>query len=95
MKSRTFAFIDFMLKEQALDKFVNNLASMTDLNVTPDQAVAMCLREDTPPILVLGVIGGAFTWANTPEGKEYWQELEDKWIKHITPVLLEGIKRGE
>lgn len=29
-------------------------------------------------------IAGAFTWYKTPEGTEFWCQLDKSWLKHIS-----------
>lgn len=64
-------FIKFLKKHGALRKFKANLKDRK--NITIDY---YCNIDNDP------TIGGGFTWKITPEGYNYWSNLDRLWEKY-------------
>ena len=60
-------FIKFLKKHGALRKFKYNLKVS---------------REDYDINDHIGNIGGGFTWSDTPEGQDYWSNLNTLWSEY-------------
>lgn len=60
----------FLQKHRALGKFYLNVEKGRETTFP----VAEKLKDDK-----MGVISGAFIWEDTPEGHDYWCDLDDIW----------------
>ena len=69
MKKR---FIEFLKKNEAYDKFVRN--AQADHGATLDGIISRWTDSTR-------WIGAAFNWDTTPEGREYWRNLDAAWKK--------------
>lgn len=66
-------FIEFLKEHNAYEKFVNNLKAIC--NTTIDELCTDdCFTE---------WIGVAFDWSLTPEGKHYWQNLDNLYCEKV------------
>lgn len=68
MKSSFIKFLWFLFRNGALIKFKRNLHA-------PLRAVNNFGSTDYYVI-------GSFFWGNAPEGREYWNNIHDKWVKY-------------
>lgn len=64
-RKKASKFLDFLKKKGAFRKYVTNCENLTDRLLTSIEGTT---------------IGGAFTWADTPEDPAYWSGLEDLWL---------------
>lgn len=62
-------FIVFLRKHRVYKKYMSNLKE-------GGQTV-----EDMKATGAAGLINGAFVWRKTPEGHEFWRNLDDIWCK--------------
>lgn len=67
-------FIDFLKKENAFDSYVTNFNERIIKG-----GMLEWLNVEDPE----GYIAEAFIWANTYEGWEYWNNLDEQWLKII------------
>ena len=63
-------FKDFLTKEGCLDKFITNTET---LNYTKT------LEELTETNNPANYVMGAFAWDESPEGGEFWEDINAKW----------------
>lgn len=65
-------FIRFLITHEAYEKFVFNYANVSNSwkNTYHDEI-------GTPNLLLVR----AFLWGNTPEGQDYWDNINDLWLK--------------
>ncbi len=67
----SYDFVEFLVKENALDAFRTNLS-----NIRGETLKGFCDRLFGNEYSFLMV---CFSWEETPEGFDYWCKLEDKW----------------
>ena len=66
-------FRRFLSKNKALKAYDANLKANIDVSI--DVKVSTFNEDMSNAIL------GAFVWADTPEGQEYWDKLNEKWME--------------
>lgn len=66
-------FIDFLKKENAFDSYVTNF------NERRKSAIIEWLNVKDPE----DYIAEAFIWVISSEGCEYWNNLDEQWLKII------------
>lgn len=62
-------FITFLGRNDAYGSFLRNCSK------NPSYPDISFLKNFTPDLYIFG----AFFWDSTPEGKDYWQFINDKW----------------
>lgn len=75
MISRKKLFIKFLKDNKAYETFMFNLNSKKGFFFTPKKFFNNTFYED--------FVSNAFAWAETKEGYDYWDELEDKWFDNL------------
>ena len=63
--------LDFLKEKGVFEEFMDNYNSESSRR----------WREDTSSGNYVGNIGNAFYWADTPQGRKYWEDLEKKFKK--------------
>lgn len=80
-------FRNFLIKNDAYEAFCRNVA---------DQRGGICFSDVTGngEYGLHGVIDASLTWAETPEGSEYWSELNTDWNRACNngTVFTQGYK---
>ena len=67
-------FIEFLKTHKAHSRYVRNAKNS---NLTLD--IITKTSKDTPQ----GWIARAFTWIKTPEGHDYWRNLDNYWREEL------------
>ncbi len=63
----------FLINRNLLEKFKHNLHN----NYPPRVLRELLIHNYSPKFL----IDAAFRWDETPEGEDFWNEVEDEWIE--------------
>lgn len=63
---------EWILKQPWLPQFVNNC---TAAYCSPNEILSYLLGADSP-----STVNNAFYWARTPEGREFWNHINDEII---------------
>lgn len=63
---------EWILKQPWLPQFINNCIAADN---SPEQILLYLLGEESD-----NTINDGFLWANTPEGNEFWSNIDDKIV---------------
>lgn len=63
---------EWILKQPWLSQFINNCIAAKN---SPEQILYYLLGADSP-----STVDDAFFWANTPEGRDFWNKIDDEMI---------------
>lgn len=87
-------FLNFLKENDCFDNFKNNWYNITcrmDRGCSRANNVPMIyffsLRKEDAWEYYYNIIYDAFPWNSTPEGSEFWREIDDKWIKYTTNLI--------
>lgn len=69
---RKRAFRKFLYDNDALEAWYKNTRAVGN-----DRLKLMLANVDN------SIIGGSFTWSNSPEGHDFWSKLSYKWSKML------------
>lgn len=61
---------EWILKQPWLSQFVDNCVA---IETSPDRILAYLLGAES-----YSTIFNAFTWSSTPEGEDFWSEIDDE-----------------
>ena len=95
-------FINFLTMHNALDHWMEavlnkhrgnpNDLSNAQLNDTTLNSVVEGMRNSP-----IDLLEDTFSWQNTPQGSEYWSNINDEWLItcHQARALIFNIRKGE
>ena len=78
MRQRTKLFIDFLKENNCYAKFKDNF-----YRENPEKDFAEFMCSNIYNILII-----AFSWSETPEGREYWRNMNYKWVDFLSSNQL-------
>lgn len=64
---------EWILKQPWLPQFINNCIAAKN---SPEQILFYLLGAESP-----STVNGAFSWAETPEGRDFWSKIDDEMFK--------------
>ena len=73
-------FFNWLQKHDALERYKRNRYVFT-------KGCALKRRYCYPIMDIAEVLCSAFCWGDTPEGGQYWSNLDSKWINEHRNVL--------
>lgn len=65
-------FYKFLNDNDALNEYLDNIKRVNGIPISLEYIVKESVNGSD-------LISSAFTWSNSPEGYEYWRELDIKW----------------
>jgi len=74
----------FLRRKNALYNFFNNIAKETGKNCS----FPIGDKKSIVKYLDTKTIGGAFLWSFTPEGSDYWENLDNEFEEYFDSVNL-------
>lgn len=78
-------FIEFLKKHKVLDQYRNNVAPYHGNEL---QFFRNIFKRDPK-----GYVTGAFLWAGSPEGPDFWKDINQKWQSELKKRKLWQIWR--
>jgi len=65
-------FYKFLSDNDALNEYLKNVKRGNSTDITPEYLVKKSVNDTD-------LISSAFIWGSSPEGYEYWRDLDMKW----------------
>lgn len=75
-------FYNFLIKRKIYDSYIKNFYCANYVFFTKENVIkflANTIRDKDEESL----IGGAFTWSCTEEGRDFWYEIDKKWREYL------------
>lgn len=76
-------FFNWLQKQDALEKFRRN----RHVFLTSYRGISWRIRVGYSIVHVAEVLGVAFSWDETPEGGQYWRNLDAKWLDEYDNII--------
>lgn len=85
----------FLCQHRLFDRFIKNVETTNSSLCHRNIALKEFLNKNCDIFAFLyecGTIGGSFTWAQTPEGHDFWGILDDKERIHFVNVWKDYVR---
>lgn len=81
----------FLCQHRLFDRFIKNVETTNSRNIAPLKEFLDKKGNIFAFLYECVNIGGSFTWAETPEGHDFWKILDNKERKHFRKVWKDYI----
>lgn len=103
-KEIKFKFLQFLKKHNAMAKYKHNIIETIDETKIGDVLSVLSCKKMIDPHMRHGqdfnyygyymqLINYAFCWSDTPQGHNYWENLNDLWVDELRNFIINKFQK--